>query len=45
MPKNEDPFSLVLRMIKTRVVGPEIITLTLAKEPDRDFIMSYVFGE
>merc|ERR1712072_163950 len=35
VPKNERLDQMLL---------PDIVTLTLAKEPDRDFIMSYVFG-
>ena len=44
VPKNERLDQVFLRSLMTKLMGPDIVTLTLAKEPDRDFIMSYVFG-
>lgn len=44
VPKNERLDQMFLRALMTKMMGPDVVTLTLAKEPDRDFIMSYVFG-
>ena len=44
VPKNERLDQMLLRSLTNQMLGPDIVTLTLAKEPDRDFIMSYVFG-
>ena len=44
VPKNERLDQMFLRALMNKLMGPDIVTLTLAKEPDRDFIMSYVFG-
>ena len=44
VPKNERLDQVFLRSLMTKLMGPDIVTLTLAKEPDRNFIMSYVFG-
>jgi len=44
VPKGERLDQMFLRSLTQKMLGPDIVTLTLAKEPDRDFIMSYVFG-
>ena len=44
VPKGERLDQMFLRSLMNKMLGPDIVTLTLAKEPDRDFIMSYVFG-
>jgi len=44
VPKGERLDQMLLRSLMAKVLGPDVVTLTLAKEPDRDFIMSYVFG-
>ena len=44
VPKGERLDQMFLRSLMAKVLGPDVVTLTLAKEPDRDFIMSYVFG-
>ena len=44
VPKGERLDQMFLRALMTKMLGPDVVTLTLAKEPDRDFIMSYVFG-
>ena len=44
VPKGERLDQMLLRSLTNQMLGPDIVTLTLAKEPDRDFIMSYVFG-
>ena len=44
VPKGERLDQMFLRALMAKVLGPDVVTLTLAKEPDRDFIMSYVFG-
>ena len=44
VPKGERLDQMLLRSLTQKMLGPDIVTLTLAKEPDRDFIMSYVFG-
>merc|ERR1712124_184350 len=44
VPKGERMDQMFLRALMAKVLGPDVVTLTLAKEPDRDFIMSYVFG-
>ena len=35
VPKNEDPVSLILRALKTRIVGPEMVTLTSTQQAER----------
>jgi uncharacterized membrane protein YeaQ/YmgE (transglycosylase-associated protein family) len=44
VPKGERLDQMFLRSLMNKMLGPDTVTLTLAKEPDRDFIMSYVFG-
>jgi len=44
VPKNERLDQMLLRALMNKLMGRDIVTLTLVKEPDRDFIMSYVFG-
>merc|ERR1712182_111871 len=44
VPKGERLDQMFLRGLMAKLLGPDVVTLTLAKEPDRDFIMSYVFG-
>ena len=44
VPKGERLDQMLLRALVAKVLGPDVVTLTLATEPDRDFIMSYVFG-
>ena len=34
VPKNEDPVSLIFRALKTRIMGPEMVTLTPAPQAE-----------
>jgi len=43
-PKEEGSLAFFARAVQNRIMGPELVTLMLRSEPDRNFIMSYVFG-
>jgi len=42
--KNESFSAFFKRLASKIVIGQEVISLTLAKEPDKPFIMKYVYG-
>ena len=43
-PKNETFLQAFKRSLHTLIIGPEAYTVLLGKEPDKEFIMEYVYG-
>ena len=42
--KDEGMASFVTRALRNRILGPDVVTIMLRSEPDKDFVLSYVFG-